>query len=453
MSTSTPALPAFAGRHIGPREDDVEQMLAVVGRASLDDLIDTAVPGGIRGVEALDIEPAESEAAVLAELRQVAARNRRVTSMIGLGYYGTLVPAVVQRNVLENPAWYTAYTPYQPEISQGRLEALLNFQTVVSDLTGLAISGASLLDEATAAAEAMTLMRRSSKAPADAVLVVDPEVFPQTLAVVRTRALPLGIPVVEADLTGVDSAEALRAAAGGADVFGVLVQYPAMDGQPPRLAGPGGRRPRGRGAGHGRRRPPRPHPRDAAGGVGRRRRHRDHPAAGGARRLRRPARRLHERAAGPGAHHAGPPRRGVGRRRRRTRLPARPPDPRAAHPPREGDVEHLHRAGAPRRHGEHVRRLPRSGRADGDRPAHPRAHDRAGRGPDLRWRRARRRAVLRHAAGPRPRPGRRGRRPGPRGRPQPVAGRRRHRPAERRRDDRRPRPPADLQGLRGRGHR
>ncbi len=231
MSTSTPALPAFAGRHIGPREDDVEQMLAVVGRTSLDDLIDTAVPGGIRGVEALDIEPAESEAAVLAELRQVAARNRRVTSMIGLGYYGTLVPAVVQRNVLENPAWYTAYTPYQPEISQGRLEALLNFQTVVSDLTGLAISGASLLDEATAAAEAMTLMRRSSKAPADAVLVVDPEVFPQTLAVVRTRALPLGIPVVEADLTGVDSAEALRAAAGGAEVFGVLVQYPAMDGR------------------------------------------------------------------------------------------------------------------------------------------------------------------------------------------------------------------------------
>ena len=231
MSTPSPALPAFAGRHIGPREDDVEQMLAVVGRTSLDDLIDTAVPGGIRGVEALDIEPAESEAAVLAELRQVAARNRRVTSMIGLGYYGTLVPAVVQRNVLENPAWYTAYTPYQPEISQGRLEALLNFQTVVSDLTGLSISGASLLDEATAAAEAMTLMRRSSKAPADAVLVVDPEVFPQTLAVVRTRALPLGIPVVEADLTGVDSAEALRAAAGGAEVFGVLVQYPAMDGR------------------------------------------------------------------------------------------------------------------------------------------------------------------------------------------------------------------------------
>ena len=167
---------------------------------------------------------------MLEELREVAARNRRVTSMIGLGYYGTLTPAVVQRNVLENPAWYTAYTPYQPEISQGRLEALLNFQTVVSDLTGLPIAGASLLDESTAAAEAMTLMRRSSKAPADAVLLVDTEVFPQTLGVVNTRALPLRIPVVVTDLSAVTTADELRAAAGGAEVFGVLVQYPAMDG-------------------------------------------------------------------------------------------------------------------------------------------------------------------------------------------------------------------------------
>ncbi len=228
---STPTLPEFAGRHIGPREDDLAGMLKVVGRASLDDLVDTAVPGGIRFRGDLDVAPADSEAAVLTELREVAARNRVLTSLIGLGYYGTRTPAVIQRNVLENPAWYTAYTPYQPEISQGRLEALLNFQTVVGDLTGLATAGASLLDEGTAAAEAMTLMRRSAKVAADAVLLVDEGVFPQTLAVLRTRAVPLGLPVVVTDLTGVDSAEALRAAAGGAEVFGVLVQYPARDGR------------------------------------------------------------------------------------------------------------------------------------------------------------------------------------------------------------------------------
>ena len=231
MSTTPADLPAFAARHIGPREDDVEQMLAVVGRTSLEDLLDRAVPDGIRDRKLLDIAPAASEAAVLAELRAIAARNHRVTSMIGLGYYGTLTPTVIQRNVLENPAWYTAYTPYQPEISQGRLEALLNFQTVVSDLTGLPIAGASLLDEATAAAEAMTLMRRSSKAPDDAVLLVDREVFPQTLGVLRTRAVPLRIEVVIADLTAIDSAQTLRETAGGKEVFGVLVQFPAMDGR------------------------------------------------------------------------------------------------------------------------------------------------------------------------------------------------------------------------------
>ncbi|HET7761691.1 MAG TPA: aminomethyl-transferring glycine dehydrogenase, partial [Phycicoccus sp.] len=229
MSTPSP-LPEFAGRHIGPRESDVEEMLRVVGRDSLADLVDTAVPGGIRFQGDLGIEPAASEAAVVAQLREVAARNRVVASMIGLGYYGTVTPAVIQRNVLENPAWYTAYTPYQPEISQGRLEALLNFQTVVSDLTGLPVAGASLLDEGTAAAEAMTLMRRGSRAGEHAALVVDEQVFPQTLAVIRTRAVPLEIPVVVADLTEVRDADALRAAAGG-EVFGVLVQYPAMDGR------------------------------------------------------------------------------------------------------------------------------------------------------------------------------------------------------------------------------
>ncbi len=228
--TTPSALPDFAGRHIGPRESDLDAMLSVVGRASLEDLVDAAVPKTIRYDGDLGIEPAASESAVLAQLRELGARNRVVASMIGLGYYGTVIPPVIQRNVLENPAWYTAYTPYQPEISQGRLEALLNFQTVVADLTGLPVAGASLLDEGTAAAEAMTLMRRSSRVPAGASLVVDAQVFPQTLAVVRTRAVPLDIPVVVADLAGVADADSLRALAGG-DVFGVLVQYPAMDGR------------------------------------------------------------------------------------------------------------------------------------------------------------------------------------------------------------------------------
>ena len=224
-------LPAFAERHIGPSDTDVADMLAAIGRGSLDDLTATAVPDAIRATEAMGIVPAESEFAVVKELRGLADRNQVLTSMIGLGYYGTITPPVIQRNVLENPAWYTAYTPYQPEISQGRLEALLNFQTVVSDLTALSTSGASLLDEATAAAEAMTLMRRSSKAPADAVLLVDEATFPQTLAVMRTRALPLRLEIVVADLSAVTSSDALVEAAGGRPVFGVLVQYPDLHGR------------------------------------------------------------------------------------------------------------------------------------------------------------------------------------------------------------------------------
>ena len=222
----TESFSPFVARHIGPRDGDHAAMLEVVGVPSLDALVDTAVPHAIRATESLGITAAESERAVLAELRGVASRNAVHTSMIGLGYYGTITPPVILRNVLENPAWYTAYTPYQPEISQGRLEALLNFQTVVSDLTGLPTAGSSLLDEATAAAEAMTLMRRASKAPEDAVLLVDEAVFPQTLAVVRTRAVPLGLRVVVSDLETVSDVDALRAAAGDAAIFGVLVQYP-----------------------------------------------------------------------------------------------------------------------------------------------------------------------------------------------------------------------------------
>ncbi len=227
----TADLAPFVERHIGPAEADVEAMLAVVGQPSLEALVDVAVPGSIRAARDLRLQPAPSESAVVQELRALASRNTVLRSMIGLGYYGTVTPPVVQRNVLESPAWYTAYTPYQPEISQGRLEALLNFQTVVSDLTGLPIAGASLLDESTAAAEAMTLMRRMTRSAAGAVVLVDRHTLPQSIAVMRTRALPLGIGLVVADVDGIDSVDALRAAAGDRDVFGVLVQYPGADGE------------------------------------------------------------------------------------------------------------------------------------------------------------------------------------------------------------------------------
>ena len=229
VDTSHPA--PFVERHIGPSPDDVAAMLEVVGQPSLDALVDVAVPGAIRSHRALRLDAAPSESAVVRELRGLANLNTLMRSMIGLGYYGTVTPPVVQRNVLENPAWYTAYTPYQPEISQGRLEALINFQTVVSDLTGLPVAGASLLDESTAVAEAMTLMRRSAKSSAESVLLVDRHTLPQSIAVTQTRALPLGIEVAVADLAHVDSVDALRAAAGGRDVFGVVVQYPGADGE------------------------------------------------------------------------------------------------------------------------------------------------------------------------------------------------------------------------------
>jgi len=229
---STPAVePDFIARHIGPDHDDVATMLKAVGQPSLEAMLDTAIPMAIRNEQALRLEAAPTEEAVIDELRTLAARNKVLTQMIGLGYYGTVTPPVVRRNVLESPAWYTAYTPYQPEISQGRLEALINFQTVIADLTGLQTAGASLLDESTAAAEAMTLMRRASKADAGAVLVLDQQVFPQSIAVIQTRAKPVGLGVVVADLSAVTTAEALSAAAGGKPVFGVIVQYPGADGE------------------------------------------------------------------------------------------------------------------------------------------------------------------------------------------------------------------------------
>ena len=217
----------FVERHVGPREGQQARMLEFLGYDSLDALLEVAVPGTIRAGERLRLPEGRSEAAVLAELRELAGRNSVLTSMIGLGYSGTVTPPVLRRNVLENPAWYTAYTPYQPEISQGRLEALLNFQTMVADLTALPVANASLLDEATAAAEAMTLCRRSSRAPQGAALLVDADCLPQTVAVVQTRAEPLGLPVVVADLTDPVTGE-LSLPEG--NFFGVLLQYPGASG-------------------------------------------------------------------------------------------------------------------------------------------------------------------------------------------------------------------------------
>ncbi|MFJ9058274.1 aminomethyl-transferring glycine dehydrogenase [Streptomyces sp. NPDC102409] len=214
----------FEQRHIGPDAGAQAKMLAQVGYGSLDELTAAAVPDVIRSAEALNLPEARTEAEVLAELRSLADRNQVLAPMIGLGYYGTFTPPVILRNVMENPAWYTAYTPYQPEISQGRLEALLNFQTMVADLTGLPTSGASLLDEGTAAAEAMALARRVGKVK-NGVFLVDADTLPQTVAVIETRAEPTGVEVVVADLTGGIPAEVAERG-----VFGVLLQYPGASG-------------------------------------------------------------------------------------------------------------------------------------------------------------------------------------------------------------------------------
>jgi len=213
----------FAARHIGPSEEDQRAMLAVLGYASLDDLMAAALPATARPPASLAALPSpRTEQEVLADLRRLASRNQLAVPMIGLGYYGTVTPAVIRRNVLENPAWYTAYTPYQPEISQGRLEALLNFQTMACDLTGLEVANASLLDEASAAAEAMTLARRAAGPRAGNVFLADADCLPQTIDVLRTRAEPLGVELRVAPVT---------AETDFAGTFGVLLQYPGASGE------------------------------------------------------------------------------------------------------------------------------------------------------------------------------------------------------------------------------
>jgi glycine dehydrogenase len=225
MSQNTPSLRelehhnAFVERHIGPNDAEIAQMLDVVGHASLDAMTDAIVPAKIKSPAPLALPESMTEVQALAKIRAIADKNTVLRSFIGQGYYGTHTPNVILRNILENPAWYTAYTPYQAEISQGRMEALINFQTLCADLTGMEIANASLLDEATAAAEAMTLAKRSAKSKSDTFFVHD-AVHPQTLEVLRTRAEPLGI---------VLRVGTRRSA--GSEAFGLLLQYPDTFGQ------------------------------------------------------------------------------------------------------------------------------------------------------------------------------------------------------------------------------
>ena len=211
----------FIARHIGPRDQDTAAMLETLGFSDLDALTASVIPGSIKDTNVLPAGDGQSEADALAAIKAIAAKNQLFRNYIGQGYYGTHTPSPILRNLLENPAWYTAYTPYQPEISQGRLESLLNFQTLISDLTGLPIANASLLDEGTAAAEAMTFCKRLSKNKAANAFFASQHCHPQTLDVLRTRAEPLGIEVVVGDEAAIDDASAF---------FGALLQYPASNG-------------------------------------------------------------------------------------------------------------------------------------------------------------------------------------------------------------------------------
>src|SRR5689334_9111512 len=217
----TNAFTTFADRHIGPSPEETAQMLREVGFTDLDALVDATVPKNIRLDRVLKLPAAKSENDALAELRALALQNRIARNFVGAGYSGTLTPPVIHRNILENPGWYTAYTPYQAELAQGRLEALVNFQTMVADLTALDIANASLLDEATAAAEAMALCHHAAADRSRNKFFVADNCHPQTIEVLRTRAKPLGIKIVTGGFTAFKFDDA---------VFGALVQYPATDG-------------------------------------------------------------------------------------------------------------------------------------------------------------------------------------------------------------------------------
>jgi len=221
LAKENPSVTSFAERHIGPNSDDVSKMLKILGFDNLEQLIDKAVPQTIRMTGNLKLPQAQSEYAALASLKEIADKNQVFRSFIGMGYYDCITPGVIQRNILENPGWYTAYTPYQPEIAQGRLEALLNFQTLITDLTALEIANASLLDEATAAAEAMSMSYGVCKNKAN-TFFVSQECHPQTIAVLETRAEPLGIKIIVGNHESFDFS---------VPIFGAIVQHPATNGE------------------------------------------------------------------------------------------------------------------------------------------------------------------------------------------------------------------------------
>ena len=213
----------FLNRHIGPREEEIKLMLDKIGVDSLEKLIEETIPKDIRLSKNIELEKEMSESDFLMHLKQISSKNKVFKTYIGLGYNRSYLPAVIQRNILENPGWYTAYTPYQAEIAQGRLEALLNFQTMVSDLTGMELANASLLDEATAAAEAMSLLfavrSREQKKNNSVKFLVSDDIFPQTLSLLKTRSKPLGIELV---------IEKIENAKIDNNFFGAIVQYPSM---------------------------------------------------------------------------------------------------------------------------------------------------------------------------------------------------------------------------------
>ena len=354
LKTTAEAATDFVRRHIGPSPRDISAMLDSVGANSLTELMSQTLPSSIRQKAPLDLGRAFSETEALAHMRELAAQNQVFTSLIGQGYSGTILPAVIQRNILENPAWYTAYTPYQPEISQGRLEALFNFQTMICDLTGLDVANASLLDEGTAAAEAMALAERAAQAKSKSFFV-DAEVHPQTLAVLRTRAEPLGLePDRRRSPHRSRQGGSVRRPAAISGYLGRGARPAAGDRGAARQGRAGRRRRRSAGADADR----------LARRTRRRYRHRLGAALWRADGLWRPACGLYVGARCAEALAARPHRRPVGGFARGAGLSAGAADPRAAYPPRKGHLQHLHRAGAAGGDRLDVRGLSRPRRAD-----------------------------------------------------------------------------------------